>query len=169
MMRSQSYYQPFKTNTRLTLQVSLATSPTAAEAQATGEEEKGEDLAEKEPEVLQSAHAQIVDFMCKSVSGEAIGQVTKVVFELQRISLLWDELWVGRLQQYSGEIGRRVKRMEDEVKKLADNKDLSQAEKDTLVKEKYNIVFKPMLFILEKVMNQFAVPAVPNGLQTKEL
>ena len=41
--------------------------------------------------------------------------------------------------------------MEDEVKKLAENEDLTQTEKDNLVKEKYNIVFKPMLFILEKV------------------
>ena len=70
-----------------------------------GEEEEDEGLAKDEeatviPEQLQSAHAQIVDYMLKSVSADAIGQVTKVVFELQRISLLWDELWLGRLQQY---------------------------------------------------------------------
>ena len=122
-------------------------------ATSNGQEDEGLDEGSGQvPEQLQSAHAQIVDFMSKSTSGaNSIGQVTKVVFELQRISLLWDELWVGRLQQYSGEIGRRVKRMEDEVKKLADNKDLCQEEKDTLVKEKYNIVFKPILFILDKV------------------
>ena len=41
--------------------------------------------------------------------------------------------------------------MDDEVKKLAENEDLTQEEKENLVKEKYNIVFKPMLFILDKV------------------
>ena len=51
----------------------------------------------------------------------------------------------------SGEINRRIKRMDDEVKKLAENEDLTQEEKENLVKEKYNIVFKPMLFILDKV------------------
>ena len=81
--------------------VSLATSSNTGD----GEEEEDEGLAKDEeasviPEQLQSAHAQIVDYMLKSVSADAIGQVTKVVFELQRISLLWDELWLGRLQQY---------------------------------------------------------------------
>ena len=81
------------------LQVSLATSSNTGDA-----EDEDEGLAKDEatiiPEQLQSAHAQIVDYMLKSVSADAIGQVTKVVFELQRISLLWDELWLGRLQQY---------------------------------------------------------------------
>ena len=108
-----------------------------------------EEDEEKDPE-LQSAHARIVEFMAKR-SPDSIGQVQKVVYELLRISLLWDELWLGTMQQYSNEINRRVKRMEEDVQKLKDNDRLSAEEKDKLVKEKYNIWFKPMLFILERV------------------
>jgi PI-3-kinase-related kinase SMG-1 len=38
-----------------------------------------------------------------------------MVRELQRISLLWDELWAGTIQQYGAEISRRVRKMEEEV------------------------------------------------------
>ena len=55
-----------------------------------------------------------------------------MVLELQRISLLWDELWIGTIQQYGAEINRRVKKMEDEVKRLNVNQNLSEAEKKSL-------------------------------------
>ena len=74
-----------------------------------------------------------------------------MVLELQRISLLWDELWIGTIQQYGAEINRRVKKMEDEVKRLNVNQSLSEVEKKSLAKEKYNIVFKPLLYVFEKV------------------
>ena len=68
-----------------------------------------------------------------------------------RISLLWDELWLGTLQQYSGDISKRIKRMEDEVARLSRNQTLSAEEKKLLVLDKYNIVFKPLLYVFEKV------------------
>lgn len=103
---------------------------------------------------MQSAYAKIVDFIIKQRSGvgqKSVEQVQTVVYELQRISLLWDELWVGTLQQYGNEVNRRVKKMEDEVQRLDRNHTLSEHEKTRLVKEKYNIIFKPLIYILEKV------------------
>ena len=81
-------------------------------------------------------------------------QVQRFVNELQRISLLWDELWLGTLQQYSGDITKRIKRMEDEVARLNRNPTLSAEEKKLLVLDKYNIVFKPLLYVFEKVWVQ---------------
>ena len=78
----------------------------------------------------------------------------RFVNELQRISLLWDELWLGTLQQYSGDITKRIKRMEDEVARLNRNQTLSAEEKKLLVLDKYNIVFKPLLYVFEKVGTQ---------------
>ena len=102
---------------------------------------------------MQSAHANIVEFMMKQseVGQKSIEQVQVVVYELQRISLLWDELWLGTLQQYGNEINRRVKKMDDEVQRLSRNDTLTQEEKSRLVKEKYNIIFKPVIYVLEKV------------------
>ena len=64
---------------------------------------------------------------------------------------MWDELWLGTLQQYSGDISKRIKRMEDEVARLSRNQTLSAEEKKLLVLDKYNIVFKPLLYVFEKV------------------
>ena len=108
---------------------------------------------ETNPE-MQSAHAKIVDVFIKQRSGigqKCVDQVQSVVYELQRISLLWDELWLGTVQQYGNEINRRVKKMEDEVQRLGRNHTLTEVEKTRLVKEKYNIIFKPIIYILEKV------------------
>ena len=77
-------------------------------------------------------------------------QVRRMVLELQRISLLWDELWIGTIQQYGTEINRRVKKMDDEVRRLNVNQNLSEEEKKTLAKDKYNIVFRPLLYIFEQ-------------------
>ena len=103
---------------------------------------------------MQSAHAKIVEFIVKQRSGigqKSVEQVKTVVYELQRISLLWDELWLGTLQQYGNEVNRRVKKMEEEIYRLDRNCTLSEQEKIRLVKEKYNIIFKPLIYILEKV------------------
>ena len=84
-----------------------------------------------------------------------------MVIELQRISLLWDELWVGTIQQYGAEINRRVKKMDEEVNRLNVNASLSVTEKKSLAKEKYNIVFKPLLYVFDKVsLNQLLLLSV---------
>ena len=41
--------------------------------------------------------------------------------------------------------------MEDEVARLSRNQTLSAEEKKLLVLDKYNIVFKPLLYVFEKV------------------
>ncbi len=71
--------------------------------------------------------------------------------ELQRISLLWDELWLGTLMQYSHDVARRIKRMEEEARRLEMNNTLSAQEKKLLVLDKYNIVFRPLIYVLEKI------------------
>ena len=114
------------------------------------EEEKSDGIV---PE-MRSAHAKIVDFIVKQRSGvgqKSVEQVQNVVYELQRISVLWDELWLGTLQQYGNEINRRTKKMEDELQRLDRNNTLSEQEKTRLVREKYNIIFKPIIYVLEKV------------------
>jgi hypothetical protein len=50
--------------------------------------------------------------------------------------------------------------MEEEVKRLKVNQNLSEEEKKSLAKEKYNIVFKPLLYVFEKV-DEFLFATVP--------
>ena len=83
------------------------------------------------------------------------------IFYLQRISILWDELWFNSIQQYSTEVTKRVKKMEDEARKLEKNDTLNQEEKRVLVKDKYYILFKPILYVLNKVEAITKTPQSP--------
>jgi len=66
------------------------------------------------------------------------------VQELRRITLLWDELWLGTLVQHHAEISRRLQQLELEVVRVEDNASLSSADKDKLIAEKHRIILKPV-------------------------
>ena len=51
--------------------------------------------------------------------------------------------------------------MEDEAKKLEKNDTLTQEEKRVLVKDKYYILFKPILYVLNKVEAITKMPQSP--------
>ena len=72
-----------------------------------------------------------------------------LISELRRITLLWDELWLGTLAQYSGEVSRRLNRFRQEADRLSLNTSLSPAEKLKLLKDKYSIGKKAVRYWLE--------------------
>lgn len=51
-------------------------------------------------------------------------QVQMLVGELRRVTLLWDELWLGVLQQQHMHVLRRIQQLEDEVKRVQNNNTL---------------------------------------------
>lgn len=51
-------------------------------------------------------------------------QVQQLVAELRRVTLLWDELWLGVLQQQHMHVLRRIQQLEDEVKRVQNNNTL---------------------------------------------
>jgi len=59
-----------------------------------------------------------------SGSQVTVPQVQQLVGELRRVTLLWDELWLGVLQQQHMHVLRRVQQLEDEVKRVQNNNTL---------------------------------------------
>ena len=104
-----------------------------------GDDEDGLD-DDQTPE-MQSAHEKIVHVMASTIP-ESVDHVKILVSELQRTSILWDELWFGTIQQYQHEVMKKIKKMEEEIEKLQRNSSLSDDEKKELVKEKYYILFR---------------------------
>ena len=51
-------------------------------------------------------------------------QVQMLVGELRRVTVLWDELWLGVLQQQHMYVLRRIQQLEDEVKRVQNNNTL---------------------------------------------
>lgn len=78
-----------------------------------------------------------------------IREVKQLVHELRRITLLWDELWLGTLNQQHIDVNRKLQQLEAEVKKVMNNASLTKDEKMTIIKEKHRTIMKPVrTFIL---------------------
>lgn len=137
-----------------TNKISKLLAPAVNESEDLGDDEDEtnghlEDEEEANP-LMESAFAHIVDVMVKK-NGTAVEEIRDFIAELQRISLLWDELWLGTLQQYSQDIFKRVRKMELEVEKLKKNRTLKQGERVQLAQKKYHIIFRPVLYVLDRV------------------
>ena len=120
-----------------------------------GEESGSQGPLSQEEEVgggqeMVGAHNRIVEVLRRK-GPQAIEQVTLLVGELRRVTLLWDELWLGTLVQHSGEVQRQVAAFQLEADALAANSSLTEGEKRELVVEKYSIVFRRLLHLLDQV------------------
>lgn len=123
---------------------------------------------EESKNVLQSCFKSMVETLSKQAP-ETITQVQLLVKELRRITLLWDELWLGTLAQYHSEIIQRQHQLEVEIEKVNENANLDKDEKISLITEKYRIIMKPIIFILEQLQSVTSVdPETPHEKQFQE-
>nr|NVI76418.1 no-on-and-no-off transient C [Cucujiformia] len=107
---------------------------------------------------LQTCFKTMVDTLSKQ-DPETIAQVQTLVKELRRITLLWDELWLGTLSQHQSEILKRQHQLEYEIDKVNDNANLSKEEKISLIAEKHRIIIRPIIFILEQLQDVTSMEA----------
>lgn len=118
--------------------------------------------------VLQACFKSMVDTLSKQAP-ETISQVQVLVKELRRITLLWDELWLGTFAQYHSEIIKRQQQLEQEIEKVNENPSLEKAEKIALIAEKHRIIIKPIIFVLEQLNDVTSVtPETPHEKQFQE-
>jgi len=73
-----------------------------------------------------------------------ISEVQLFVGELRRITLLWDELWLGALSQLYQDVMRRLKQLENEMAKVCSNTMLSADEAKAIIQKKHMTVLKPV-------------------------
>ncbi|KAF5305594.1 hypothetical protein FQR65_LT07674, partial [Abscondita terminalis] len=131
-------------------------------------EDNYESDTEETKNVLQSCFKSMVETLSKQAP-ETITQVQMLVKELRRITLLWDELWLGTLAQYHSEIIQRQHQLEVEIEKVNENSHLDKDEKISLITEKYRIIMKPIIFVLEQLQSVTSVePETPHEKQFQE-
>lgn len=117
---------------------------------------------------LQSSFKTMVDALSKQ-DPDTISQVQMLVKELKRITILWDELWLGTLMQYHNEINKRQEQLEVEIEKVNENQYIEHEEKVSLIAEKHRIIIKPIIFILEQLRDVTNVEAeTPHEKQFQE-
>ncbi|XP_043946465.1 serine/threonine-protein kinase SMG1-like [Protopterus annectens] len=108
--------------------------------------------------MMQDCYSKIVDTL-SSASPTMVLQVQMLVGELRRITVLWDELWLGVLQQQHMHVLRRIQQLEDEVKRVQNNNTLRKEEKIAIMREKHTALMKPVVFALEHVCSITTAPA----------
>ncbi|TWW64309.1 Serine/threonine-protein kinase SMG1 [Takifugu flavidus] len=108
--------------------------------------------------MMQDCYSKIVEKL--SIANPAmVLQVQQLVGELRRVTLLWDELWLGVLQQQHMHVLRRIQQLEDEVKRVQNNATLRRDEKIAIMREKHSALMRPVVFALDHVCSITAAPA----------
>ena len=74
-----------------------------------------------------------------------VQDVELVVKELRRITLLWDELWLGSLNQHHSDIQKRLSGLAEEAKRLNSNSTLSVEQKSKMMSDQQQAIMKPVL------------------------
>ncbi|XP_043241225.1 serine/threonine-protein kinase SMG1-like [Amphibalanus amphitrite] len=125
---------------------------------ADGEDRDGEE-AEEDPETARRAdsYSALVDTLRKRTPA-AIDDVTVLVRELRRVTLLWDELWAGALAQHQAEATRRLAGLASELQKVAERDTLTEQERTAIATDKYSIAVRPILYMLEKLHTITSAP-----------
>ncbi|KAM3597338.1 uncharacterized protein V6R79_003264 [Siganus canaliculatus] len=108
--------------------------------------------------MMQDCYSKIVDKL-SCANPTMVFQVQQLVGELRRVTLLWDELWLGVLQQQHLHVLRRIQQLEDEVKRVQNNNTLRREEKLAIMREKHSALMRPVLFALDHVSSITAAPA----------
>ncbi|XP_030645489.1 serine/threonine-protein kinase SMG1 isoform X2 [Chanos chanos] len=128
---------------------------------ASQESSRGEELvlcSSQDQAMMQDCYSKIVDKL-SSANPTMVLQVQLLVGELRRVTLLWDELWLGVLQQQHMHVLRRIQQLEDEVKRVQNNNTLRKDEKVAIMREKHSALMRPVVFALDHVRSITAAPA----------
>ena len=67
-----------------------------------------------------------------------------MVMELRRVTLLWEELWLGTLTQHHADVQRRLSQLETEIRKVNTNQGLTRQDKTAIIREKHRTILKPV-------------------------
>ncbi|XP_076000329.1 serine/threonine-protein kinase SMG1 isoform X2 [Genypterus blacodes] len=127
-----------------------------------GQEEAADELAtlrsSQDQAMMQDCYSKIVEKLSLA-NPTMVLQVQQLVSELRRVTLLWDELWLGVLQQQNMHVLRRIQQLEDEVKRVQNNNTLRRDEKIAIMREKHSALMRPVVFALDHVCSITAAPA----------
>ena len=114
------------------------------------DEDEKEIMHEEKKVELKNNYKYLLDTLF-STNPKMIEEVKLFVNEMRRITLLREELWYGTLNQIHSDLNKRMDQLTAELTKQKLNQSLSDAEKNSIAKEKYEILLQPIVSILEHV------------------
>ncbi|KAL0356770.1 UNVERIFIED_CONTAM: Serine/threonine-protein kinase TOR [Sesamum calycinum] len=101
---------------------------------------------EKEPsEELQN----ILSFLNK-LYPRLVQDAQLMIKELENVTVLWEELWLGTLQDLHADVMRRINLLKEEAARIAENSTLTHGEKNKINAAKYSAMMAPIVVVLER-------------------
>lgn len=73
-----------------------------------------------------------------------------IIKELENVTVLWEELWLGTLQDLHSDVMRRINLLKEEAARIAENTTLSHGEKNKINAAKYSAMMAPVFVVLER-------------------
>ena len=168
-MTDESKMRRFKTHEKRVYRGKSLSIPTSDEEEFEEDDDEDElDEVEEEEPIEQQENIlamknsfRLLYNTLAETNADVVGQVKSFVHELRRVTVLWDELWLGTIAQLQEEISRfvslmkfsrdqfeedssfrRVDALKEDLNRLKKSTQLTDEEKETLVKEKQEIFFK---------------------------
>ncbi|KAL3814182.1 hypothetical protein ACJIZ3_015450 [Penstemon smallii] len=88
-----------------------------------------------------------------------------MIKELENVTVLWEELWLGTLQDLHADVMRRINLLKEEATRVAENTTLSHAEKNKINAAKYSAMMAPIVVVLERRLTSTSrKPETPHEL-----
>ncbi|CAG8582777.1 10118_t:CDS:2, partial [Dentiscutata heterogama] len=86
-------------------------------------------------------------------NGTLIVEIRRVIEELQRITVLWEELWLNKISGLQLDVNRRFHKFEREFERINDNLNLSSEQRNKIMKESYDAIMKPVILSIDRLYN----------------
>ncbi|KAF0561158.1 Serine/threonine-protein kinase SMG1 [Gigaspora margarita] len=86
-------------------------------------------------------------------NGTLIVEIRRVIEELQRITVLWEELWLNKISGLQLDVNRRFHKFEREFERINDNLNLSSEQRNKILKESYDAIMKPVILSIDRLYN----------------
>ncbi|KAI8921224.1 hypothetical protein DFJ77DRAFT_155438 [Powellomyces hirtus] len=94
---------------------------------------------------------RILNKLQHDTSDMLVPQMQRLVKELRRITVFWEETWVHKLSHLQADAMKRLQRIEGEIRRVRCSATLSDTEKERLVREYYKTIMKPLVGALESL------------------
>ncbi|KAI3446049.1 hypothetical protein Pfo_002714 [Paulownia fortunei] len=73
-----------------------------------------------------------------------------MIKELENVTVLWEELWLGTLHDLHADVMRRINLLKEEAARIAENTTLTHEEKNKINAAKYSAMMAPIVVVLER-------------------
>ncbi|KAI8926183.1 hypothetical protein BC831DRAFT_426088, partial [Entophlyctis helioformis] len=101
-------------------------------------------------ELAQTGYAKILASLRTADAG-LVDQVTQWIHELQRVTVLWEELWLHGLDHVQNEVQGRVERLMADIGRIKSNRTLTEPARVEVMRRNAVNVMRPILFTMEKL------------------